>query len=322
MISEITGNFQIGDFDFEEDNEPSIDVPAVSLGLREIGTQDALKTGFDGEISPRRPSNLLLLDHGDYYGEYMLGEPMINSGCSLFDGTFSGKMSNDMNLGINSKSCASGSTAPSRPYDASFDPSLSFSVAAELNASLARAKEHDLIIESQSEAKLLENTDQVEEEGSTRNSSIPMNTRPLSALRKNVKMQMDEQKAAKAIALSRTDSNSSETSSRAKPTHPFRGRQQMQHEEFQSWSVKKIQMLAAEMEAIEDKSSARYKKLAKQKRSQEDRLRIKNKDKTMERKLDMMDQVLAMLVKEAKSSLKTSKAQAFEKELARLTKAN
>ena len=41
----------------------------------------------------------------------------------------------------------------------------------------------------------------------------------------------------------------------------------MEHEEFQSWSVKKIQHLAAEMEAIQDKKSEHYRKLAKQKRS-------------------------------------------------------
>ena len=158
MISEITGNFQIGDFDFEEANEPSIETSTFIPGLRQIGTQDALNTGFDGEISPRKPSNLLLIDHGDFYGQYMLPEPRTtNGGSSLFDVTFPGKMmmGNDMNLGINSKGCASGSTAPSRPYDASFDPSMSFGVAADLSVSQAQAKEHDLIFESQSEAQLL-----------------------------------------------------------------------------------------------------------------------------------------------------------------------
>ena len=42
----------------------------------------------------------------------------------------------------------------------------------------------------------------------------------------------------------------------------------------------------------------------------------------MQRKLEMMDQAIMMLVQEAKAALKGGKARAFEKELARVTKAD
>lgn len=79
-------------------------------------------------------------------------------------------------------------------------------------------------------------------------------------------------------------------------------------------------MLAVEMESVEDKSSARYKKLAKQKRSQEDRLRNKNKFKTDEKKIEMMGEVIQMLMKEARASLTEKKARSFELAIKKLNR--
>ena len=222
-----------------------------------MGTQEALTTGFDGEISPRKPSNLLLVDQGEFYGEYMMGEPR-TMGSSLFDGTFTGKcmVGNDMTLNINNKSFMTRNTCESRPIEGSCDPSFNFSIAAEMNAYHAQEKESEVTFDSQCQAQLLKHDEQPEEqEGSTRNSSIPMDTKPLHALRQNVQKQVNEKKATKALTRtnSKSSSESSEMGTRAKPTHPFRGRSVMQHDEFQSWSVKKIQMLAVEMEAMEDK---------------------------------------------------------------------
>lgn len=69
-----------------------------------------------------------------------------------------------------------------------------------------------------------------------------------------------------------------------------------------------MQKLAAEMETIEDKGSARYKKLSKMKRSQEDRLMTRNEGKRMALKLEMMDSAISMLIKETKASQSDDKA--------------
>ena len=67
-LTEITEDFKIGNFDFDDEKQSLIDNPIQISNWRQIGHQDALNTGFDGEISPRKPNECLLVDHGDFYG--------------------------------------------------------------------------------------------------------------------------------------------------------------------------------------------------------------------------------------------------------------
>ena len=61
--------------------------------------------------------------------------------------------------------------------------------------------------------------------------------------------------------------------------HPCCGTIKMEHVKYSEWSAKKITLLTAEMATMCDTRSKQYKKLKKQKRSQEDRLMKRKREK-------------------------------------------
>ena len=97
--------------------------------------------------------------------------------------------------------------------------------------------------------------------------------------------------------------------------HPCCGTQQMEASKYSEWTAKKITLLTAEMATIRDTKSERYKKLAKQKRSQEDRLMKRKREQNQSNMLVMLDAAMVMLVKEVQKSLPEDKSGLFSRQL-------
>jgi|Transcript_36934 hypothetical protein len=72
------------------------------------------------------------------------------------------------------------------------------------------------------------------------------------------------------------------------------------------------------MVTIQDKRNPRYKKLAKQKRSQEDRLLKRKQETTKKAQIELMDSAISMIIDEVRKTLTSSKKGAFERSLAQL----
>ena len=88
----------------------------------------------------------------------------------------------------------------------------------------------------------------------------------------------------------------------------------MDYEEYSHWTAKKITLLTAEM-ATSDQNSQQFKRLAKQKRSQEDRLLKRKNELDKALKLEIMDAAMTMIIKEARKVVPADRMGVFYKQL-------
>ena len=84
------------------------------------------------------------------------------------------------------------------------------------------------------------------------------------------------------------------------------------------WSMDKIASITLKMNELSDKRCAKYKQLAKQKRSQEDRLFKRKEEITKKARIDLMDTAIDMLIDEVRAVIPSQKVNAFNKELSEI----
>ena len=108
----------------------------------------------------------------------------------------------------------------------------------------------------------------------------------------------------KSHSVKRSDSCTTE---RSQNIHPCVGTVKMSYSRYKQWSLDKIALISVQMNAIKDRRCPKYKQLAKQKRSQEDRLFKRKEEVTKRARIDLMDSAIAMLVNEVRACLPSQK---------------